>query len=82
MEKRCVFFEFAKGLLDVVDFVLQSINQKDTRNAFVFRINLTYYWPFFLCLVKFNEPRNWDFILKSYLESRVYLFILYAGVQL
>jgi len=43
MEKSCVFFEFGKGLFDVINFVLQSINQKDTRNAFVFRINLTSY---------------------------------------
>jgi len=67
MEKSCVFFESGKGLFDV-NFVLQSNNQKDTRNAFVFRINHASYWPFFPCLVKSNEARNWDSYLSHILS--------------
>jgi hypothetical protein len=41
----------------------------------------TWRW-FSLFLVKSNEPRIWDFLLKSHIEPHVYMFTLCAGVQL
>jgi hypothetical protein len=38
--KGCVFFEVGKGFLNVVNFVLESVNRYDVYNVFVFQTNL------------------------------------------